>query len=261
MNIILKRNADLGFKGTAALTVGGYRVDQSDVDAGNKDYYRLNPSVNMTYRSGKINLMGNASYNQGTYFQAFLVDRFIEKEVYKGKNLDETEYSFKNIRIGVDYFATEKTTIGLVFRTWGRAGSGVGLNQTNVFDQSESKLFNAFTTENITDSKRNGTYGNIFYKYDIDRKTGRSFNFDVDYNRFNTRNINDLAIYPTAEVKQRSLSKQDVDQPVNIFVVKADYKHPFDSTFKFETGLKSSFASVDNDLNFYRNSQQFGVKT
>ncbi len=52
LNVVLKRNADLGFKGTAAVTFGGYRVDQSDVDAGKENYYRLNPSVNMTYRNG-----------------------------------------------------------------------------------------------------------------------------------------------------------------------------------------------------------------
>ena len=72
LNIVLKRNADLGFKGTAAMTLGGFRVDQSDVNGDTEDYYRINPSVNATYRNGKINLSGNTSYNQGTYFSAFI---------------------------------------------------------------------------------------------------------------------------------------------------------------------------------------------
>ncbi|MBL0025743.1 MAG: TonB-dependent receptor [Saprospiraceae bacterium] len=254
LNIILKRNADLGFKGTAALTTGGFRVNQADVDSGTKGYYRLNPSVNMTYRSGKINLAGNTSYNKGTYFQAFIVDRFIGKEVYKGKNLENSNYIFKNIRIGADYFATDKATFGLVFRTWDRDGGGDGLNRTNVFLQTESVPYNAFITENISDSKRSGLYNNVYYKYEFDKKTGRSFNIDFDYNKFNTRSINNLAIYPAAQIDKRSLSKQDVDQPVNIYVIKTDYKHPVDSTFKFETGLKSSFASVDNKLNFFRSN-------
>lgn len=254
INIVLKRNADLGFKGNVAMTVGGYRVDQSDVNGGDNDYYRVNPSVNATYRSGKINLAGNASYNQGTYFSAFIVDRFISKEVYKGKNLDETKYNFRNVRFGADYFATEKATFGGVFRMWGRDGLGDGLNKTQVYNQLETVLLTSFITENHSDSKRSGIFANTYYKYEFDRKTGRSFNIDMDYNRFNTRNINNLTIYNESSSAFASLSTQDVDQPVNIYVAKADYKHPFDSTFKIETGLKSSFASVDNDLNFYRNN-------
>lgn len=254
LNIVLKRNADLGFKGTAAMTLGGFRVDQSDVNGDTEDYYRINPSVNATYRNGKINLSGNTSYNQGTYFSAFIVDRYINKEVYKGKNLEDNSYNFKNIRIGADYFATDKATVGLVLRYWGRDGIGDGFNKTLVYNQSETELFNSFITENHSDSKRSGLYGSTYYKYEFDRKSGRTFNVDFDYNRFNTRNINNLTIYHDDRSTNRSYSTQDVDQPVNIYVAKADYKHPVDSSFRVETGIKSSFASVDNDLNFYRNN-------
>jgi hypothetical protein len=254
LNIVLKRNADLGFKGTAAMTLGGFRVDQSDVNGDIEDYYRINPSINTTYRNGKINLAGNASFNQGTYFSAFIVDRYINKDVYKGKNLDETKYNFGNLRIGADYFATDKATIGIVMRTWERNGVGDGLNKTQVYNQTETEITSSFITENHSDSKRSGLFGNAYYKYEFDRKTGKSFNVDLDYNRFNTRNINNLTIYPDERLDYRSLSTQDVDQPVNIYVAKADYKHPIDSTFKFETGIKFSFASVDNNLNFFRNN-------
>ena len=255
LNIVLKRNADLGFKATAAVTVGGGRFDQSDVDAGIENYYRLNPSLNMTYRNGKINLFGNVSYNQGDYFTTFIVDRYISDEVYKSKNIDRVDYTFKNLRFGADYYATEKTTIGTVFRTWGRQGDGVGFNRTSVFDATETMLTNIFVTENITDSKRSGLYGNVYLKHEFDRKTGHGLNVDFDYNTFNTRNINDLSIYPDDNPLFRSLSRQDVDQPVDIYVGKADYKYPIDSTFKLETGVKMSFATVDNDLNFFRNGE------
>ena len=254
LNVVLKRNADLGFKGTAAVTVGGFRVDQSDVDAGKENFYRINPSVNMTYRNGKINLFGNAAYNQGTYFDVFIMDRYIGEEVYKGTNIARDNYSFKTVRAGADYFVSEKSTIGTVFRTWARTGGGNSFNRTSVFDATENILYTKFNTENASNTKRNGIFSNLYFKHEFDRKTGRSFNFDVDYNKINTRNINDLTIYPDDVPNLKSLSRQDVDQPVNIFVIKTDYKHPVDSTFKIETGIKTSFATVDNDLNFYRNN-------
>ncbi|MFZ1749051.1 MAG: TonB-dependent receptor [Saprospiraceae bacterium] len=256
LNIVLKRNADLGFKGTAAVTLAGFRVDQSDVDGETKDYYRLNPSVNMTYRSGKINLFGNISYNQGTYFSAFIVDRWIGNEIYGSKNLENADYTFRNIRAGADYYLTEKTTIGGVARSWARSGNTFGFNRTKVYQGNLEIPKATFITENGGDTERSGLYGNIYLKHEFDKKKPKSINVDLDYNEFNTRNINDLAIYPDIVNAARSLSRQDIDQPVNIIVGKVDYKHTIDSTLKFDIGLKSSFAQVDNILNFYRSGER-----
>ncbi|MBK9257257.1 MAG: TonB-dependent receptor [Saprospiraceae bacterium] len=253
LNVVLKRNADLGFKSTAALTLVGFRVDQSDVGSGKENFHRINPSVNMTYRSGKINLLGNLSYNRGDYFNVIIIDRNIADEIYKSKNIDRTDYNFRNARFGADYYVSDKTTIGAVFRTWGRTGQGEGFSTTDVFNENETVLLDAFVTENSADSRRGGTFSNVYYKYDFDRKTGKSIILDFDYNTFKTRDVSDFTIYPRSAPQFRSLSTQDINQPVNIMVAKADYKHPLDSTFRIETGLKSSFATVDNDLNFFRN--------
>lgn len=254
LNIVLKRNADLGFKGTAALALGGYRVNQNDVNGGIKYYYRLNPSVNMTYRSGKINLFGNTSYNQGDYFTVRLVDRYINNEVYKSENFEETDYAFRNVRVGADYYITDKTTIGTVLRAWGRDGNGTSLNGTDVYDKIVSEPYYSFITENTTDSKRAGYYGNFNIRHDFNKHKGSMLLFDIDYNKFNGRNINDLQIYPARQPIARSISKQDVNQPVNIWVSKVDYKIAIDTTFKIETGLKTSFSTVQNDLLFTRNN-------
>lgn len=252
LNVVLKRNADLGFKGTASFSVGGYSVDQSDVNQGIKNYHRINPSLNLTYRSGKINLFGNAAFNQGDYFDVIKVNRYIGQEVYKSFNFDESEYTFKNLRVGGDYYMNDKTTIGTIFRVWDRKGNGEAFNTTSVFNNDESVLYTIFNTDNFSNSRRGGTFNNVYLKHEFDKKTGHMLTIDVDYNTFTTRNINDLVIYPDDNPTAQSLSKQDIDQPVNILVTKADYKLPVDSTFKVEAGVKASFAEVDNDLNFYR---------
>lgn len=252
LNVVLKRNANLGFKGTVGLTLGGFRVDQSDVGEGLEDYGRVNPSANMTYRSGKVNLSAGAAYNRGNTFDVFIVDRFIGEEVYKGKNLSRTDYAFGVGRLGLDYYASEKTTVGGAFRAWGRSGRGPAFNRTEVFDKSEQVMLAAFITENETDSQRRGSFGNLFLKHEFDRETGRSLNVDFDYNTFYADDVNTLRIYLDGQPEQASQSQQAVEQPVRIAVGKADYIHPVDSTFKIETGLKSSFATVDNSLSFFR---------
>ena len=254
INIQLKRNADLGFKGTAALTLAGFRVNHDDINRPTQNYGRVNPSVNMTYRNGKINLFGNASYNNGSYFTVFDVERFIGNDIYRSQNLDNSTYIFRNIRLGADYYLSDKTTVSTVFRTWKRDGDGNSLSKTSVFENIQNTRLDDFVTENLSTSDRAGKYGSIGFKHEFDRKTGKVFTIDADYNRFDTRNINGLDIYKNNAPSLRSISKQDVEQPVDIIVVKSDYVFPIDSTWKFETGVKASFAKVNNLLNFYRNN-------
>ena len=252
LNIVLKRNADLGFTGTAQMTVGGYRVDQSDVNAGFKNYHRLNPSVTMNYRSGAINLFGNIAYNEGTYFNVMKINRFIGSQVFKSSNFEQETYEVQNIRLGADYYLSKKTTVGVLVKGFKRLGTGDATSETNVFNKSDNLKTNSFITDNITSSNRSSASGNVNFKHDFNEKTGHSLNIDVDYNHYNLNKVNNLSIYKNEINSAKSLSKQDVHQPVDLWVAKADYTLPIDTTMKLETGVKTSFATIDNDLNFYR---------
>jgi hypothetical protein len=252
LNVVLKRNADLGWKATTAITLAGYQVDQSGFDRGLRNYGRVNPSVNLNYRSGKINLFANTSYNVGNSFSTADLKRNIFSEVYRNKNFDEYAYDFFNVRAGGDYYFNDKATMGTSIRSWKRIGTGSSLNKTSVLDESEAVLFTVFNTASDDTRKRSGTTYNLYYKYDFDKKKGQNLNIDFDYNLFNTNITNDLAIFNDETPQFRSLSQQIIDQPVNIIVGKADYIHPVDSTLNIETGIKTSFATVDNDLKFLR---------
>ena len=201
---LLKRNAELGLTGTANLTTGGDRFNQSEVNAGKRDYYRVNPSVSMNYRSGILNLFGDASYNQGNYFSVIKTSRLINNEVFKSINFDEPNYNFRNLRFGADIYATPKTTFGLILRGWGRTGDGNSTSATNEFNQDLTVQTNSFITNNIGNSQRSGYSSNFNFKHDLDAKMGHSFNIDLDYNRFNTNSINDLTIYKN-EAKVKSV--------------------------------------------------------
>ena len=252
LNIILKRNAELGFTGTAQLTLGGFRVNQNDVNGGIQHYYRVNPSVNLNYRGGGWNLFGNATFNNGTYFNAIKINRYIGNEIFKSGNLDETEYTFSNLRFGADYYATKKTTVGVLFKAFQREGDGIAKNLTEVFAANTQQKSGEFITNNAANSVRKSASANFNVKHEFDSKTGHALNFDVDYNFFDLRNINDLSIYPSLTSSFVSLSQQDVHQPVGLWVSKLDYTLPIDTSFKIETGLKTSLANINNDLNFYR---------
>ncbi len=252
LNVVLKRNADLGWKITTALTWSGYRVNQSRFGQGVRDYGRWNPSVNVNYRAGSVNLFSNFSYNAGNSYSANDLKRTILEEVYNSKNFDEFDYKFTNIRVGGDYYLNDKISMGTSFRNWMRTGTGLAKITTGVFNLDETINFTNFNTDLVEDRKRGGKYWNVYFKNELDKSTGEQLTVDFDYNKFGTTLVNGLSIYAPGQPEKKSFSQQIVDQPVDILVGKVDYTLPFDSTFSLQTGIKSSFATVDNNLTFKR---------
>jgi outer membrane receptor protein involved in Fe transport len=254
INLVLKRNADLGFKSTIGSSISGIRQDHSFVNKPSETYLRVSPYFSPTYRSGKINLTGNFSMNQGNYFNEMKIDRLINGTKYASENLDQTDILFKNARIGADFYATDKLTTGMVFRIWDREADGFSNSITKVFNNSNNTPLNNFSTDNDGINNRDGLFLNYYIKNDFNKDKNHFLSFDVDYNKFNAYSMNALSIGNGEVASPRSKSAQEVTQPVDIYVYKLDYSMPLDSTSKLELGGKSSFSTVDNTLNFIRNN-------
>jgi Carboxypeptidase regulatory-like domain len=171
LNVVLKRNANLGFTGTASLTLGGSRYNQDIVNQGFKNYSRYSPSVNMNYRNGQWNLYGNYSYLHRDLFNIMDVARFIGEERYAQRNYNPFGVNVHNYRVGADFFASKKTTVGVLFKGFDRRSDGLGANITEVFDRSTERSFGSFTTENDNASHRLNMAGNLNVKHEFDSKT------------------------------------------------------------------------------------------
>lgn len=252
INIILKRNANLGFTGTAAMTAGGSIYDQTEAGSDDRGYYRLNPSLNLNYRKGQWNLFGSYSYFDRSSFHIINVDRFIGQELYSQTGYTPDFTTSHNYRVGADFFASKKTTVGVLFRGFTRSNEGRGRNVTDVSNLDNTQQFGSFTTLNNTVSDRNNFLTNFNVKHEFEPGTEHSLNFDLDYSQYDFSNISYLNIFQNEPGSTESLSEQDVQQPIKLYVGKLDYTLPIDSTFKIETGAKSSFARIDNDLKFLR---------
>ncbi|MBK8828729.1 MAG: TonB-dependent receptor family protein [Saprospiraceae bacterium] len=167
--------------------------------------------------------------------------------------MNKANYFYRAVRAGLDYYVSEKTTLGLTTRIWGRDGDEAATNRTTVANTSlPDKVLYAFFTDNVGDDKTRGLYSSLNFKHEFDKKLGKTFTLDLDHSNINSTNINNLTIYPEDIPTQRSLSQQIVTQPIGLYVIKSDYTHPIDSTFKLSLGLKSSIATIDNGLSFTR---------
>jgi outer membrane receptor protein involved in Fe transport len=252
INIILKRNAELGFTGTVSATAGGGWYDQAQFSTADRLYRRYNTALNLNYRGGRWNLFGSYSYSNRTMFQAFDIQRLIGSERYQQLNYDPFRFDFHSYRFGADFYATKKTTVGVLLRGWQRDGSNAARNVTTVYDRNTDAALGSFTTENNGSNDRSNFAGNLNLRHEFDARSGHALDVDLDYNQFDIYSISRLNIYDNEPGSPESRSEQILNQPIDIWVGQFNYTLPLDSTFKLETGAKASFATIDNDLKFWR---------
>lgn len=250
INIILKRNALLGTNGSISLS-GGRGLYNNKKEGFDRNFYRYNPGISINHRKGKINVFGNYSYGHRNWFEFNEFDRVIQTDRYFQTNLFYFKMNSHNYRAGIDFYADKKNTIGILVRGFNRDG---GNNMTNKTQQSlvaTGQDISNFQTLNSIKLKRNNYSANLNWKHVFD-STGKEMNVDVDYSKFNLNN-NSTIINNSTSVN-KTISNQLVDNPVQFGVLKIDYTHPFKKDASFETGIKISYASIDNFLTFTQNS-------
>jgi hypothetical protein len=249
INIVMKRNANLGTNGSIGVSFRGSVYDNSEVGRSTNDVFSgFSPNFSINHRKGKFNVFGSYSYANRSVFELTRIGRIIGKE-----NFDNTQFSpFTTIvhtaKAGMDFYADKKNTFGILISGFDRDGGNLSDAMTKVTDIETGKLINSFRTLNDQPTKRTNISYNINWKHSFD-STGKDLNVDVDYVTYQLQNQNLITI---TDGNQKRNQSQSVDNPVNFITAKLDYTHPFTKNTKLELGGKSSFATIDNDLKFFR---------
>lgn len=251
INLVTKKGARQGLNASARLGYGyGFRPK----------YYS---GFNFNYAKEKYNIYGSITENRRYTVDQTYIDRYVP---YNGDTtlFSQNSYTYSNspvniARFGIDFTPKEKISFG--FRTEGfyAPEKDLGENSTLISGGGSDSTLNLKQTNYINENSANGG-GSIYYKQQFD-SLGKELSLSSDYLRFANRNNQkyNLHFYDQSGMEsinpsfQRSDSKTDIE----IFVLKADYTHPFNEKYKLETGVKSSYVKTDNALNFelLQNSQ------
>jgi hypothetical protein len=244
INIKMKKNKNYGTNGNVNLGAGYAR------------YGRGNASVNVNHREGKINTFINAGtflnkgFNNNQIYRKIPYEDKVTIFDQKTERINQSQYY--NVRAGLDYFATSKTTLGIL-------ASGFYNNWSNPFGQTNTRILNqdlvlqrTFRTNVFNGGKMNNVTLNFNLKHQFDDK-GKELTFDADYVKYKGRNNSNLDTrYATpAGLPDGTpeLVRNNMPSGINIGVAKIDYAQPLWKG-KFETGLKSSYVSSDNNMVF-----------
>jgi outer membrane receptor protein involved in Fe transport len=216
INIILNKNANMGFNGSA----------DTGVTAGH--YVRYNTSTNINYKTGKVNFFGNYGYNGGENYNFGFVNRL-------GINSQDFVINDDNqshlVKLGADIYLNDKNTFS--FYTTQNWFNGDGKGSTMVTNNSNiltSSARNLQLQKSIT-----GTY-NVNYKHDF-KKEGHNLEFEATYSKTNSPEdaVNtDIASPTNGELNYFNTIENDR----NNTLVNIDYTNPISKKGKLELGVE-----------------------
>jgi hypothetical protein len=249
INIVLKRNANLGTHGSIGMNFRGSVFDNTDVGRGSNDVFSgFSPNFSINHRKGKLNLFGSYSYANRNVFELTRIGRIIGKENFENTQFSPLTALVHTAKVGMDFYADPKNTFGILISGFDRDGGNLSDAMTKVTDAETGKPINSFRTLNDQPTKRTNISYNINWKHSFD-STGKDLNVDFDYVTYRLENQNIITV---TDGNQKRNQSQSVDNPVKFITAKLDYTHPFTKDTKLELGGKSSFATIDNDLKFFR---------
>lgn len=239
INIVLKRNAQLGFNGSVSGTVG--------------TNHTYNGTVNLAYQNKHINIYSNYSYRKATrigngYSNTTSLGTDIG-DVYQNQVNDQTfMFEAHNVRSGIDFTLDPKTTLSL--------SNNINIRNINRYQNGYNTLNSSVLQENITRNNYSPGHGhNVDFNLDFDhkyKKKDQELTADIGYSTSrNTNNdyLNSMysgALNGTGFGYPRDQSNLTLGKQYNINL-QADYVLPLNHSNRLEMGYRSTFNRNDNN--------------
>jgi len=244
INIILKKNDNIGLNGQVNLSAGNQNRYNSTI-ATNLKYKNWNFFLNYDARLFNFNGTGfisrNAFYNNASSLS-------IQNMSMKNKNFGQNGFA------GLEYSFDDKSSIALnySFRLFNPESKNFNFNQN--FDPN-NQLIRLFDRSSSGERTFFSSSYNLNYKKEFETK-GQQLSVDlnlsnnkmeldenINQNEWDLINSNTLIAY----YSQRSQSRNYND----IFIAQIDYSHPLSDSSKFETGARYSDKLLKTNNYYY----------
>ena len=246
INIKTKKNKQKGFNGSASVAYG------------QGVYSKTNNSVNLNYRTGKVNLFSTFSGNYREDYQGLAIRRRYKNDdgstqaIFEQESFQKKYRNSYSTKLGMDFYANKNTTLGVVFT--GNYNPSVDKNfNTSYLKNNQGTVDSIVTAKGDEEGIWKNAGINFNYRHVIDT-TGKEITADLDYINY----VSDRDQLFTNSSFQPDWTKKAADQligslpsDIKIYSAKVDYVQPFKSGLKMEAGLKFSYVNTDNTAGYY----------
>lgn len=242
INIITKRSKTFGFHGNTVVSLQQGR------------YTRSNNSLNLNFNKNKVSLYANINGGFRNSFQDLNINRYYKNgENVRTSSFAQNSFIVKdgqsgNVKVGLDYYLSDKTTIGISAKgLLSKAGDQTD-NTAFVRDANQSTINRVLADNNTDNFFNNGTL-NVYLKQMLDT-LGSVLTIDADYVVYHSGSdqLFKNFIYDRQDkLSYADIINGDIPSDIAIYAAKADYTKPLGTTSKFEAGLKTAFTKTDNE--------------
>jgi iron complex outermembrane recepter protein len=244
INIKTKKNRQRGFNGNVSLALGQGR------------FSRTVNSVNVNHYAGKINLFASFNINLSRNFMKMYALRkyYDEDNSTLTAILDQPSYlkgraPSQNIKTGIDYFITKKTTLGTIFNFTNFSRTTTGANEA-VWKGADGNSDSAIITTNDHRDKLRSYAVNVNASHAFNATSALTADFDYLGYRINNN------LFFNNRLQAPGGYNEDINghipSELNIFCGKVDYTRKFSNTLKLESGWKSSHVSTNNIAEYFQ---------
>lgn len=227
INIILNKNANMGFNGS--LNTG--------VEAGH--YVRYNASTNMNYKTGKVNFFGNYGYNTGDRYNFGYVNR-------AGTNNQDFIFNNSNtsnlLKLGADIYLDKRNTLSFyTTQNWSESNAS---GRAIITDGVGTVLNHS---PNLQNSESNSETYNLNFKHDFEKK-GHNIEFEATYTKSDSPQRLDNSDLIDPNNGSLNYYNNIANNRKNT-LINVDYTNPVSKNGKLELGLEYRVNKTDNTNN------------
>ncbi|RYU97680.1 outer membrane beta-barrel family protein [Emticicia agri] len=245
INIRLKKNIAKGMNGGLNLSYGQGR------------YMRTNNSFNFNFRLNKFNFFSNLSINKNSSYQDLTITRkYFTEQGQLNSTFVQNSYirptnRSQNLKLGLDYYVTKKTTLGIALSGFINPSSR-NLTNNATIRNGQNEITGLVEAYNPTDILfKNGSVNlNMTHQFDTKGKE-ISANFDnIVYQSTVEQRLENSNLNPERELINKSILVSNLPSDISIRAAKVDYINPLTKGGRIEAGAKTSFVKTSNIADF-----------
>ena len=239
IDIILKKNTALGTNGTYTLSAGyGF-------------YEKLNGSVNLNHRTGKLNLFGDLSGQRDRAWRELFGNSDVSNAGVVTLNqsgiIGYQSPRTLNARLGFDYALSKQTTIGGLVSGFANEFRTTNNGITNFF--RSGRMVERTSVQDLEhNSWRHGMANlNLIHAF-TDKKR---LTLDVDYLQYSNRQMHGYTNFFDFRTENRTVTElvnSTKTTPISIWVFKADYGQNLGAKATLDFGAKVTLMGLNNEV-------------
>ncbi|RYY38534.1 MAG: TonB-dependent receptor [Chitinophagaceae bacterium] len=245
INLRMKKNRVKGFNGSISLA------------ATHAMRNRANNNANFNYRRGKMNLFSNVSHSHYERYQNLDIQRYFRengsiRNTFEQQTRQRSQNDYVSARLGADFFASKRTTLGIVFSGGTNPETGTSTSVSYIRNAARDVDSIVSAESLMTNTWRNGAVNlNLRHQFD---STGKEITADADLVTYRTGadQLFDNNAYDPHWVKRSGEQlRGNLPVTIRIYSVKSDYSQPLKGGARFEAGVKASYVRTDNSADYY----------